>query len=84
MSTDVSHLHIVLDHSFGILPLYYFNTLDNETKLPTNINNGMVLPVNTILLSDVFTLGEKTSSFTLVSITPTEYFVDLSTYAKLK
>lgn len=83
-TNETSNIFILLKHNFSMLPIYFFNQLDTETKLPINQNNAALLPKNCLVLEDIYQFGGQKSIIKLTSTTPTEYFIDVKPYKLIK
>jgi len=82
MLSDSSTFYITAS-KYSFLPLFLFNKLESETKLPVNFDFTKILPAKNIILERSYVL-DGISSFTFLSSSPTEYFIDLSDYKVLK
>ncbi len=83
MLSDSSTVFITTS-KYSFLPVFLFNQLQSETKLPVNFNFSKKLPSKNLILQHSYVLEGSVSSFTLISASPTEYFIDLSDYRVLK
>lgn len=88
-TSDKSQIYVA-NLPFLQLPLFLFNDLESEAKLPVNINFSLVIPQEYWVVEDIYSYPDQKSGkkitirTTLKSISPTEYFVDLSSYKLLK
>ena len=69
---------------YSFLPVFLFNQLQSETKLPVNFDFSKKLPSKNLILQHSYVLDGSISSYTLISSSPTEYFIDLGSYRVLK
>lgn len=83
MLSDSSTVFITVS-KYSFLPVFLFNQLQSETKLPVNFDFSKILPSKNLILQRSYVLEGSVSSFTLISASPTEYFIDLSDYRVLK
>ena len=83
MLSDSSTVFITAS-KYSFLPVFLFNQLQIETKLPVNFDFSKILPSKNLILQRSYVLEGSVSSFTLISASPTEYFIDLSDYRVLK
>jgi len=67
---------------YSFLPLFLFNKLEFDAKLPVAFDYSLILTPNQMPLEDVFEWNGKKSKLTFISVSPTEYFIDLNDYKK--
>lgn len=78
---DKSNLFLSTE-KYSFLPLFLFNKLDFDAKLPVAFDYSLILTPNQMPLEDVYEWNGKKSKFTFISASPTEYFIDLNEYKK--
>ncbi len=82
-TNDTSYVYIA-KNIFSFLPVYQFNSLESETKLPFNMDYSNTLPKKYNVLGQRYHHGSNEVSFELISNSPTEYFIDLKDYKVFK
>jgi|JI7StandDraft_1071085.scaffolds.fasta_scaffold06567_6 hypothetical protein len=78
---DKSNLFLSTE-KYSFLPLFLFNKLEFDAKLPVAFDYSLILTPNQMPLEDVFEWNGKKSKLTFISVSPTEYFIDLNDYKK--
>lgn len=74
-TSDQSSVFIA-DHPIDLSPLYYFNRLNIEAKIPFNF--PLDLPKNKLLLEDESIINNAKISLVFKEISSTEYFVEFN------
>jgi len=69
--------------NYSFLPMFLFNKLELEAKLPISFDYSLVLPANSFPLEDTYEWNGNKVKTTFLSASPTEYFIDLNEYKKL-
>ncbi len=82
-TNDTSFVYLIKE-KFNYLPIYHFNALESETKLPFNIDYSNTLPKKYSVLAQRYEHDGKSVSFGLTYYSPTEYFIDLKEYKLIK
>lgn len=82
MLYDSSIVYIATSQ-YSFLPMFLFNELQSETKLPLNLDVSKKIPSKSLILSRSY-IFEGLHEFTLISYSPTEYFIDLKEYRSIK
>lgn len=88
-TTEKSNLYLS-EKPQSLLPMYLFNELDTEARLPVNFNYSQVIPLNYWVLEDqTYLMNQEREKklevrTTLISISPTEYFIDLNERLQVK
>lgn len=75
IKTNEKSIFFITDVEFNVAPLYVFNTLELEAKLP--IDFPLHLPESMLVLSESTELPDKEISYKFKYISPTEYFIQL-------
>lgn len=75
--TNDSSSVFVGDFKADFLPLYFFNRLNIEAKLPFQF--PVDFPKNKLLLQEISTINKAKLQLTFKEISHTEYFIDLKT-----
>ena len=89
MTNEKSNIYLS-KHPYSLLPIYLFNELGSEAKLPVNFDFSQVIPLQYWVVEDLYfakSAGSKSEPkirTVLKSVSPTEYFVNLSDYQLLK
>jgi hypothetical protein len=78
---DKSNLFVSTE-KYSFLPLFLFNKLGFDAKLPVAFDYSLILTPNQMPLEDDFEWNGKKSKLTFISTSPTEYFIDLNEYKK--
>jgi hypothetical protein len=78
---DKSRLFLAPE-KYSFLPLFLFNKLGFDAKLPVAFDYGLILSPNQMPLEDVYEWNGKKTKLTFISASPTEYFMDLNDYKK--
>ncbi|MFZ1748771.1 MAG: hypothetical protein WAU01_01195 [Saprospiraceae bacterium] len=68
---------------YSFLPVFLFNKLNSEAKLPVNIDYSQVIPHRNMILEDTYIINNQTIKLSFQSQSPTEYFIDLNDYKKM-
>jgi len=79
LDDEISYIYIA-KYKMNMNPIYAFNRLKSETKLPVDIDFDHLLPEYYLVLSSSYKYQGEEVSFELIAISPTEYFVDLKDY----
>lgn len=82
-TNDTSFVYLI-NEPYSYLPIYHFNALESETKLPFSIDYSNTLPQKYNVLAQKYENDGKTVSFELMYYSPTEYFIDLKEYKPIK
>lgn len=82
-STETTKLYLA-SSGYCMLPLYLFNTLKSEARLPVRMPYANILPQKYIVLGEESVLSGNTSSITLKSASPAEEFLDINIYRIIK
>lgn len=80
---DKSTLYLFTS-KYNFLPLYLFNKMKLEARLPVAFDYHLIFPSNQMLLEDTYVWSGKKSSVSFLSASPTEYFIDLNDFKKQK
>jgi hypothetical protein len=67
---------------YSFLPLFLFNKLEFDAKLPIHFDYSLILGTKFMPLEYVYEWNGKKSKLTFISVSPTEYFIDLNDYKK--
>jgi hypothetical protein len=82
-TNDTSFVYLI-NEQFSYLPIYHFNALESEAKLPFSMDYSNTLPKKYNVLGQRYENDGKTVSFGLTYYSPTEYFIDLKEYKSIK
>lgn len=90
LKTCVKSTIYLSEQPYSLMPIYLFNELESEAKLPINFDFSQIIPLEYWVVEDSYKRKSAESKreievrTTLKFISPTEYFVDLSDYQLLK
>lgn len=62
---------------YSLLPLFLFDKLDMDARLPIAMDFSMAIPTFYFPLQSEYEWNGKKSTFTFISASPTEYFIDI-------
>ena len=82
-STDTITLYLA-PTAYCMLPLYLFNTLRSEAKLPVDMLYAHIVPEKYIVLEKEGKHHDKISSVTLKSVTLVDHLLDINPYRIIK
>lgn len=78
---DISNLFLSTE-KYSFLPLFLFNKLEMDAKLPISFDYSLMIPSEKLVLEDTHIYNELKTKLTLESISPTDYFINLNEYKK--
>ena len=79
MTSDVNELYLAtapINTTF----LYLFDRVYEDNQLPVKMPYGYILPSNQLVLSDRYQYQDKVVQHQIVSMSPTDYFLDTNSY----
>lgn len=90
LMTDDKSIIYLSKQPYSLLPLYLFDDLETEARLPVNFDFSQVIPLEHWILEDSYKRKSAENKreievrTNLKFVSPKEYFVDLSDYKLLK